>query len=114
MVYSTRQFVLNLALRYFVLVFFSPISIAITSLGKEKANFSAFHTFVRFALVWFCLFSLPLGVWEGLRLVIVALPGLSSYLYIRTFIYESKIYSSLLMGIHQFSFSVGNEVCETT
>ena len=33
--------------------------------------------FVRFALVWFCLFPLPLGVWEGLRFVIVALPGLS-------------------------------------
>ena len=28
-----------------------------------------FCTFVRFALVWFCLFPLALGVWEGLRLV---------------------------------------------
>ena len=28
-------------------------------------------------LFGFCLFSLPLGVWEGLRFVIVALPGLS-------------------------------------
>ena len=37
--------------------------------------------FVRFALVWFCLFPLPLGVWEGLQLVIVALPGLFSYLF---------------------------------
>ena len=26
-------------------------------------------------------FSLPLGVWEGLRFVIVALPGLFSYLF---------------------------------
>ena len=51
---------------YFVLVFFSPFSIAITSLGEEKANLSAFRTFVRFALVWFCLFPFPLGVWEGL------------------------------------------------
>ena len=34
--------------------------------------------FVRFALVWFGLFPLPLGVWEGLRFVIVALPGLFS------------------------------------
>ena len=59
---------------------FSPFSLAITSLGEEKANFSAFRTFVRFALVWFCLFPLPLGVWEGLRLVIVALSGLFSYL----------------------------------
>ena len=81
MVYSTRRFVLNLALCYFVLVFFSPFSIAITSLGEERANLSAFCTFVRFALVWFCLFPFPLGVWEGLRLVIVALPVLSSYLF---------------------------------
>ena len=35
-----------------------------------------FHTFVRFALVWFCLFPLPLGVLEGLRIVIIALPSL--------------------------------------
>ena len=27
-----------------------------------------------------CLFPLPLGVWEGLLFVIVALPGLFSYL----------------------------------
>ena len=35
----------------FVLVFFSPFSIAITSLGEERANLSAFCTFVRFVLV---------------------------------------------------------------
>ena len=81
MVYSTRKFVLSLALCYFGLVFFSLFSIVITSLGEERANLSAFRTFVRFALVWFCLFPLPLGVWEGLRLVIVALPGLFSYLF---------------------------------
>ena len=63
-----------------LLVFFSPFSIAIASLREERANLSAFRTFVRFVLVWFCLFPLPLGVWEGLRLVIVALPGLFSYL----------------------------------
>ena len=51
---------------------YSPFSIAITSLGEERANLSAFRTFVRLALVWFCLFPLPLGVWEELRLVIVA------------------------------------------
>ena len=78
--YSTRRFVLCLILCYFVLVFFSRFCIAITSLGKERANLSAFRTFVRFALVWFCLFSLPLRVWGGLRLVIVALPGVFSYL----------------------------------
>ena len=31
--------------------FVSPFSIAITSLGKERANLSAFRTFVRFVLV---------------------------------------------------------------
>ena len=59
-------------------MFFSPFSIAITSLGEKRANLSAFRTFVRFVLIWICRFSLPLGVWEGLRFVIVALPGLFS------------------------------------
>ena len=49
-------------------------------LGK-RANLSAFRTFVRFVLVWICRFPLPLGVWEGLRFVNVALPGLFSYLF---------------------------------
>ena len=61
------------------LCFSSPFSIAITSLGEERANLSAFRTFVRFVLVWICRFPLPLGVWEGLRFVIVALPGLFTY-----------------------------------
>ena len=50
------------------------------------ANLSAFCTFVQFSLVWFlsvsfgfCLF--PLGDWEGLRFVIVALLGLFTYLF---------------------------------
>ena len=64
MVYSTRRFVVCLSVCHFVLVFFSPFSIAITSLGEERANLSAFHTFVRFVLVWICRFPLPLGVWE--------------------------------------------------
>ena len=66
MAHSTRRFVLSLTLCSFVLVLFSPFSIAITSLGEERANLSAFRTLVRFALVWFCLFPLPLDVWEGL------------------------------------------------
>ena len=68
--------VLRLALCYFVLVFFSLFSIAITSLWKERASLGAFRTFVRFALVWFCLFPLPLSVLEGLRFVI-AVPDFS-------------------------------------
>ena len=68
-VYSTRRFVLSLTLCYFVLVFVSPFSIAITSLWEERAN------------LWFCLFPLPLVVWEWLRLMIVELPGLFSHLF---------------------------------
>ena len=85
MVYSTRRFVVCLSVCHFVLVFFDPFSIAITSLvgrgggGGEEAGLGAFRAFVRFVLVWVCRFPLPLGVWEGLRFVIVALPGLFSY-----------------------------------
>ena len=50
-VYSTRRFVVCLSVCHFVLVFFSPFSIAITSLGEERANLSAFRTFVRFVFV---------------------------------------------------------------
>ena len=93
MVYSTRRFVVCLSMCHFVLVFFSPFSIAITSLGEERANLSAFRTFVRFVLVWICRFPLPLGVWEGLRFVIVALPGLFSYLFINQTlpVYDSRM-----------------------
>ena len=65
------------------LCFFSPFNIVITSLGDEKANLNAFRMCVRFALVWFCLFSRPFGVWEGLRFVIVVLPGFFSYLVLQ-------------------------------
>ena len=76
-VYSNEAICFMSHLVLFCSCVFSPFSIAITSLGEKRANLSAFRTFVRFALVWFCLFSLPLGVWEGLRFVIVALPELS-------------------------------------
>ena len=50
---------------YFFFFFFFPFSIAkLTWLGEEKASLGAFHKFVQFVLVWFCWFSLPLGVWE--------------------------------------------------
>ena len=80
MVYSTRRFVLSLALCYFVFVFFSAFSVVVTS-GKRDLILVLFRTFFRFAFVWFFLFPLPLGVWEGLRFVIVALPGLFTYLF---------------------------------
>ena len=41
---------------YFVLVFYNPFSIAITSLGEEKPILRAFRMFVRSALVWFVCF----------------------------------------------------------
>ena len=73
---------------HFVLVFFSPFSIAITSLGEERANLSAFRTFVRFVLVWICRFPLPLGVGGGgvgvAAVCDCALPGLFSYLFFST------------------------------
>ena len=90
-VYSARRIVVCLNLCQFVLVFYSPFSIAITSLGEERANLSAFRMFDRFVLVWICRFPLPLDVWEGLRFVIVALPGLFSFLFL---VYKfRKIYS---------------------
>ena len=46
-----------------------------------RANISAFRAFVRFVLVWICRFPFPLGVWEGLWFVIMALPGLFPYLF---------------------------------
>ena len=46
---------------YFVLVFFSPLSIGITSLEDERANLSAFRTFVRFSFVLF--FSVSSSCW---------------------------------------------------
>ena len=58
-------------------------------LGK-RANLSAFRTFVRFVLVWICRFPLPLGVWERLRFVIVAFPGLFSYLVLTAFLDEAN------------------------
>ena len=81
MVYSTRRFFLCLTLCYFVLVFFSPFSIVITSLGEERANLGVFRAFVRFVFVWFCRFPLPLGVWEGASVCDCSTPGLLSYLF---------------------------------
>ena len=81
MVYSVRRCFFLVLPRVIVLVVFSHFSIAIISLGEDRANLNAFRTFLRFAPVWFCLFPLPFGVWEGLRLVIVSLPGLLSYLF---------------------------------
>ena len=91
-------FILRGDLFFLYFIFFSPFSIAITSLGEERANLDAFPAFVQFAHAWcflfffffffFVLFPLPLRVSDGLRLVIVGLPGLFSYLFLAT---EKKI-----------------------
>ena len=81
MVYSARRFVVCLSVCHFVLVFYSPFSIAITSLGEERANLNAFRTFVRFVLVWICRFPLPLVVCVGLWFVIVSLMDFSLTLF---------------------------------
>ena len=99
MIYSTRRFVVCLSMCHFVLVFFSPFSIAITSLGEERANLSAFRTFVRFVLVLICRSPLPLGAWEGLRFVIVALPGLFSYPFFMLY----NVYNENMANILSFS-----------
>ena len=95
-----RRFVLSFALCYFILVFFSPLSIAITWLGEERVYPNTFRTFVRFALVWFCLFPLPLGIWEGLRFVIVALPGLFSYLFLSLALYVMLLLHYMMKEYH--------------
>ena len=64
MVFTTGRFMLSLAL-LFVLVFFSPFSIVITSLGEKRAGLCAYRAFVCFACVNFCSLSLPLGVGVG-------------------------------------------------
>ena len=50
-----------------LLCFSVLLALRLPRLGEERANLSSFCTFVRFVLVWFCRFPLPLGVWEGLQ-----------------------------------------------
>ena len=51
-------------------------------LGKRELILLLFVHLFDLVLVWTYRFPLPLGVWEGLRFVIVALPGLFSYLFL--------------------------------
>ena len=63
----------------FVLVFFTPFSIAITSLGEERTVLCFFYLscVCLFCMCWFVsVFPLPFGVRNWLQLEIVALPGL--------------------------------------
>ena len=56
MVYSTRRDVVCLSMCHFVLVFFSPICMAITSLGEERAII---------LVLFVCLFGLCLFRFVG-------------------------------------------------
>ena len=58
-----------------VFVFSSPFSIAITSLGEERANLSAFRTFVRFVLVYVCVEVLRPSQPNGVMSSAVSLPN---------------------------------------
>ena len=68
MICSAGRFVVCLSVCRYVLVFFSPFNIAITSFWEKRANLSAFRTFFRFVLVWIfgSLFLLGSGKGCGL------------------------------------------------
>ena len=101
--------VLSFVLCYFVLVFLFFLNCDYLVWGRERANLIVFRTFVRFALVWFCPFPLPLGVLEGLRLVIVAFLflGLFSYLYFIC----GVAFVWVLFVLHIFFFLVPRKGC---
>ena len=51
-------------------------------LEKRELILVLFVRLLRFALIWFCPFSLSLFICDGLRLVIVALSGHFLYLFL--------------------------------
>ena len=79
MSYSTRRFVFCLTFCYFVLVFFSPFGIAITSVGEETATLSVFSYVCSICA---CLL-LSVSSWCQGRAPFCdcKLPGLFSYLF---------------------------------
>ena len=72
-------------------------------LPRFGAGLGAFRVFGQFVLVWLCRFPLPLNVREGLRFVIVALPGLFSYLF---YILRGNLFYVLPCVILLLCFSV--------
>ena len=83
LLFGTLWFILRGNLLYVLpcailfLCFSVLLTLRLPRLGKRELIFVLFV----FVLVWICRFPLPLDVWEGLRFVIVALPGLFSYLF---------------------------------
>ena len=58
------------------------LALRLPRLGKRELILVLFVCLIDLCLFWICRFPLPLDVWEGLRFVIVALPGLFSYLFV--------------------------------
>ena len=81
MVYSTRRFVVCLTMCHFVIVFSVLLVLRLPRLGKRELILVLFVRLFDLCLFEIFWFPLPLGVWEGLRFVIVALPGYFSYLF---------------------------------
>ena len=57
------------------------LALRLPRLGKRKLILVLFVRLLDLRMFGF-VFSIPLGVWEGLRFIIVALPGLFSYLFV--------------------------------
>ena len=57
------------------------LALRLPGLAKKELILVLFVRLFYLRLFGFCRFPLPLGVCEGLRFAIVALPGLFSYLY---------------------------------
>ena len=90
MVYSTRLFVFWCYLIFILfLCFFSPFSIAITSLGKKELILVLFVFLFDLRLFSIICFLFLLVSGKGCGFVIVALPGLFSYLFL-TFFLEDR------------------------
>ena len=68
----------------FILFFCFPVLLALRlpRLGKRELILVLFVRSFDLRLFGFCLFPFSLGVWEGLRLVIMALPALFSNLFL--------------------------------
>ena len=60
------------------------LALRLPRLGKRELILVLFERLFDFCLFGFCRFPLPLSVWEGLRFVIVALPGLFSYHFLHS------------------------------
>ena len=85
---------------FFVCLFFSVLlAFRLPRFGKTELILVLFVCLFN-VLVWFCQFPLPFGVWEGLRFVIVALPGLS-YLFFFFFFVFIFYYSNMYWVIYR-------------